>query len=663
MKHLLTLIFLLLLYVPGWGHGGEEHADIREEAAHAGATPTAPAGPPHVSVKEFGSADNRYVVTFRRVPAEPQLGQETQIEASIKKRLDPPDPLLGAEMTVEGATIKVTQERPSSKDLGEAHAEAEPGSYGTHINIDEPGETRLIWVVQQEGEPEFFFDYSFTVRRPLKQTVALAITAIALGGMLLYSLLRRRMSWGGWVAAVFLSAAALAYAFLYTPEPAAPKSTPVTAVAAEPGLQIPVDLQRDLEMSVEAVTLKPLPQTIRAPGAVVIPAGSTHELSARFSSQLLTDPPRVGQYYERGEQIALLEEVLTTSDRASLRGQTIDLKTAQLDFATRQLELKRQLAELESQRRVAAMEVTQRQLDLSRSEQLYAIQAIPKKELQAARTAHQQAVAQLEGLKRQQAVVGNSPPMPDLPPATGLQQYSLVAPISGVISQVDAARGEVVDPSKVLFTIVDLSTVWVQARISEKDLAAARGSQSAQISTVAYPGPFYGRFVSVAPGLDPETRTALVNFAVNNGESRLLEGMSAEVELGGIPLLALTVPNDALQTFENESRVFVQLAPDRFEARTVKVERTVGDFSVITGDVKEGTKVVVRGAGALASEMARRAATSTGPSGSPTPDTTGTPHLDDGHAHPEATMTASPRSAPTVSPASATPHPNDGHTH
>lgn len=633
MKHLWIAILVLFLGlpVPVWAHGGEKHEDLRDAQEHEAETGAAavPAGPPRTSTAQFGA----YTVVFRQVPANPEVGQQVQVEIHVKKKVDPPDPLLGPEMTVEGAKVSVTR---NGQTL-EAHAEKEPGSYGVHFPVSSAGQQRLEWVLQQDQQPEARFPYTFAVARPLKQTIAWAVAGTALGAMAIFTLVRRRFLWGGWIAALTLSGGALGYAYYprQASAPVAATRTTQTTTASERGLLIPVALQRDLEMSIEPVRLRELPNSLRVPGTLRIPEGATHNLHARFPSRILTETPRVGRVYERGQEIAVFEEVLSTADRASLRGQTIDLQARQLEFATRQVELRRQLAELESQRRVAASQVIQRRLDLRRSEQLYAIQAVPLKELQAARTAYNQSVAELRGLERQQQVVRQSPPIPELPPPTGLQQYSLTAPVRGVISQVEAAQGEVVEPSKVLFTLVDLSRLWVEARVSEADLAAARGAGRANVSTVAYPGPFVARFVSVAPGLDPETRTARVYYELDNRQGQLLEGMSAEVEIAGRPERALTVPSEALQTYDRQSRVFVKIDDDRFEARSVKVLRTAGNVSVIEGEVEAGTPVVVKGAGALASELARQEERqSATASGTPAPGASATPgHADDGHTH------------------------------
>lgn len=638
MKPVITFLLLLLLAAPAWAHGGEEHADLREAEAHQEVT--AATGPPKVTTQEVKLGEERYQLTFRQMPGDPHLNDPVQLEVNIKKTLSPPDPLLGSEMTVEGAALTVSLETPHKKSLGEAHAEEEPGTYGVHFVADHSGVFRTVWTLQEEGRTPVTFDYSFEVPRPRKQVVGIAVAIAVLAGMAVYSLLRRRIVWGGWVAALAVAAAALGVAFM--PRGAgevAPPAAPAVAAdsAQEAGLLIPADLQRDLEMTVEPVREEAIPQSIKVPGTVRIPQGATHNLHARYPSRIISRAPRVGDFFQQGEEILTFEEVLSTADRASLRSQNIDLQAREMEFATRQVELRSQIAELETQRQVAVADMTQRRLDLSRNEQLYAIQAIPKKELQAAQTAYKQAVAQVEGLKRQQGVLAKAPTAPDLPGPTALQQYSINAPVSGMVSNVEAAEGEVVEPSKILVTLVNLGTVWVEARVSEKDLAAARGATQARISTVPYPGPFSGRFVSVSPSLDPETRTAAVFFEVNNGDGRLLEGMSAEVEIAGPTTRALTLPKEALQTYENESRVFVRVGEDRFEPRTVQVIRIAGDQALVTGDVTEGTPVVVQGAGALTSEMARRAGSQTLAAPTPRPggsaSATASPHPNDGHTH------------------------------
>ncbi len=627
MKSLLiVLLFLLLTTTGSWAHGSEKHADLRSEPDK----PDLAAGPPRVTTRQFQLSGGNLTVEFSQRPADPIAGDSLQLEANLKKKLDPPDPLLGDEMTLEGATVTVTE---SGQPNLEAHPESKPGTYGIHLEAVRAGTHRLDWTVKIEGQPDLHFDYSYQVTQPLKQRIAWILTGLFLGSALVYSVMQRRLPLMGWIGAGLASLVVIGYAYFPTTK------TPPLAASVQPqsqksGIVIPPDLQRDLDMTFEPIRWQEVPDTLKVPGTVRIPQGATHNLHARFTSRIVSDAPRVGRIYQQGEELAVLEEVLTTSDRASLRSQTIDLQARRLEFSTRQVELRRQLVELESRRQVAVSQQNQSLVSLKRAEQLYSIQALPLKELQTARASYNQASLEIEGFKRQQSVLQNSPLAPELPPAVGLQQYSLVAPVSGVLSKVDAAPGEVVDPSKVLFTLVNLRTVWIEARVPEKDLAAAKGAGRAQISTTAYPGPYYGRFTSLSPSLDLETRTALVYFEVDNRKGDLLEGMSAEVSITGRPQRVLTVASEALQTFDKQSRLFVKIDDNRFESRSVQVDRNDGKFAVIRGDVQAGTQVVVKGAGALASELARRAEASPS-TATPTPNSGGKDsHNSDGHSHP-----------------------------
>ena len=106
MKSLLiVLLFLLLTTTGSWAHGSEKHADLRSEPDK----PDLAAGPPRVTTRQFQLSGGNLTVEFSQRPADPIAGDSLQLEANLKKKLDPPDPLLGDEMTLEGATVTVTE--------------------------------------------------------------------------------------------------------------------------------------------------------------------------------------------------------------------------------------------------------------------------------------------------------------------------------------------------------------------------------------------------------------------------------------------------------------------------------------------------------------------------------------------------------------------------
>lgn len=596
MRTLFIGWMVILSFLPAWCHEGEDHGDMRAGAQKA----AAPVGPAKSSQFRFSAAGKNYLVKLEQRPPEAVANQPVELELELIQQLEPPDPLLGAEMTVEGAQFEVSQTAPQPEKLGPTHAEARPGTYGLHWTPHQAG-TLALQFASADG---LSFPLELAVQRPWKQKVALAVCVGASGLLLLACLLRRKLYAGGWLFTGVLCGISLAVGYWPVSPPVA--ATPGQEEATE-GIEIPLDLQKQLGLKIRTAEPRLVESTLRVPGQVRVPDGASHRLHARFSARIISEVPQVGRRVEAGEQLVLLQEVQNSADRASLRSQTIDLKARELEFAIRRNDLLGKQAELETRRQVAALQRTQRGLDLSRSEQLYSLKVLPLKELQAARTALREAEQDLAGILRQQAILKQAPLPPALPPPVQLQQYALTSPIGGVISKVEAAPDEVVEPSKALFEVVDLRTVWVNARVSEADIGRVRQYGRALITTPAYPGSFPGRFINLSPTLDPETRTAQVAFAVDNREGKLLDGMSAEVELRGSSEKLLVVPNEALVTFDGQSRVFVQIAEDRFEARTVQVGRKLRQDSVIESGLEAGTKIVVSGVGTLASELARQA--------------------------------------------------------
>lgn len=171
------------------------------------------------------------------------------------------------------------------------------------------------------------------------------------------------------------------------------------------------------------------------------------------------------------------------------------------------------------------------------------------------------------------------------------------APFAGVVIRTEAAPGDVVDSSSILFSIADLSRVYVEAQVYEKDIGKIRINQPALITVETYPGEvFRGRVVAIKDILNPQTRTAAVRCELANPAGKLKLEMFANVAIPTADThLALTLPSDAVQTISRRQVVFVKKADLHFEAREVQV---LGDGPriEITAGLKEGELVVVRGA-------------------------------------------------------------------
>jgi len=180
------------------------------------------------------------------------------------------------------------------------------------------------------------------------------------------------------------------------------------------------------------------------------------------------------------------------------------------------------------------------------------------------------------------------------------------SPIGGVITEKHAIVGELADPSKSLYTVADLSSVWVLVDINEKDLAKVRKGQAAIVTVGAFPDlKLKGRITYIADLVDEATRTVKARVEVANRGRKLKPEMFATVELAlpsdAPPVVA--VPEDALQDLDGKKVVFVAENEAEFAARQVQTGRAAGGLVEIVSGLKEGERYAIKGAFILKSEI------------------------------------------------------------
>lgn len=264
-------------------------------------------------------------------------------------------------------------------------------------------------------------------------------------------------------------------------------------------------------------------------------------------------------------------------------------------------------AQAELQRLRVQQANAQRQAERSRS--LVSIGAVPAKD---AENAEAEVKAIAESIRAQEAAVAGIASrltrfgvQPGADP--GNATASIRAPFSGVIVKLNVAPGAVIDPTMALFSIADLSSVYVEAQVFEKDLGRIRTGQPTQVRFEAYPGEtFTGRVVSIRDILDPQTRTAGVRIEMPNPANRLRLEMFATVELPTLGThAAMTVPTEAVQTINRRPVVFIKQDALHFAAREV-VTAGEGLTKELVSGVKEGELVVVKGSYQLKSVFLSR---------------------------------------------------------
>jgi multidrug efflux pump subunit AcrA (membrane-fusion protein) len=206
---------------------------------------------------------------------------------------------------------------------------------------------------------------------------------------------------------------------------------------------------------------------------------------------------------------------------------------------------------------------------------------------------------------------------------TGVPQRSvtLAAPSSGFVTTKSVFEGQQVEPGMELFSVTDLSKVWIEAEFYEYEASSVKVGQDASLSLPYTPGSLAGRVSYVYPYVNPETRTLKVRFDFPNHDLTLKPSMYVDVSLRTQNQDGIVIPASAVMDSGVRKIAFVETAPGRFEPREVQLGmRGEGEAQVLSG-VQEGEHVVIRANFLLDSESRLRSAIS-GMSGSK--DSTGT---------------------------------------
>jgi membrane fusion protein, heavy metal efflux system len=249
--------------------------------------------------------------------------------------------------------------------------------------------------------------------------------------------------------------------------------------------------------------------------------------------------------------------------------------------------------------------------ELQRTEKLLEIGAASRQELErihaehAAQTAEvQTARARLELLGVPAAALDNLAAGKDVGATT-----SVPAPLDGVVTERLANTGLNVDPAARLFTVVDLSNVWVIADLYEKDFARVRVGNGAIITTTAYPDlRLEGRISYIDPQVNPDTRTARLRVEVPNTRGELRLGMYADVTVtGGEGASATVVPRSAVQNVGNRTVVYLAnpKEPGRFTEREVRLGEPAGNVVEVLSGVRPGDIVATEGSFSIRAERER----------------------------------------------------------
>jgi membrane fusion protein, heavy metal efflux system len=319
-----------------------------------------------------------------------------------------------------------------------------------------------------------------------------------------------------------------------------PKAAPTKAeVTLDPNLYT---VEHPDLFKLATVETRDLPTTLHANGGVTPDINNTIHMTSQGSGRVVELKVRLGDYVKKGQVLLFIHSA--------------DLAAAFSDY----------------QKAAADERLAQKARD--RAQLLYSHGALAEKDLQQAEDTEEKARVDVQNTEQRVRLLGGDPAHPSA-------MIELRAPVSGTIVEQNISGFEGIkslDNSPNLFTIADLTHVWVLSDVYENDLGEVHLGDTAEIRLNAYPDKTYhGSVADISRVLDPATRSAKVRIVLSNRDGSLRPGMFAVATFRSRKSQSrIVVPSTSLIRLQDKDWVFRKEGPQRFHRIEV---RTLGGIT------------------------------------------------------------------------------------
>lgn len=352
------------------------------------------------------------------------------------------------------------------------------------------------------------------------------------------------------------------------PAPSAWAATP-RSVEATPALAGLIKIQAIGQVEVR--------DSLRLPARVELDQKRVARIGATVSGRLTDIRAYLGQQVRKGEILAMLNSTeLGMAQSAYLKASSqVNLRRLAVQRAHRLLESD-VIAAAELQEREGVL--NEAEVDLRAAEDQLRVMGMSESDLRR--------------LARERTILSYSP---------------VTASLDGVVIERNVNLGQVTQPSDALYTVADLSHVWLVAEVPEQQAQWAHTGDEAEAEIPALPGQnVRGKLIYVADIVDPQTRTVTVRMDIPNPVRSLKPQMLATLLIRKQGAQTLVVPDGAVVREEDKDYVFVETAPQKFDLRAVQLGEAEGAQRPILEGLKAGERVVVSGAFHLNNERLRK---------------------------------------------------------
>ena len=247
-----------------------------------------------------------------------------------------------------------------------------------------------------------------------------------------------------------------------------------------------------------------------------------------------------------------------------------------------------ELSALESEKSSLETEVKIAQRELKSAQDLFSDNMLSEKELLQAQGALKQAETSLSKVQHDMAVYGTS---------KGNGVFAVKAPMNGYVVTKNASAGSTVsEGSEPLFTIADLSTVWIAANVYARNLQFVEEGMDVEISSLSYPDEtFSGKISTVSQVFDSEEKVLKARIVMRNNELKFKPEMSLVVRIKNREQSkSIAVPSEALIFDNNRYFVVVRESDSDFSAKEVALIGQHDNLSYLGSGLNDGDNVVVK---------------------------------------------------------------------
>ncbi|HBO45158.1 MAG TPA: hypothetical protein DD670_14770 [Planctomycetaceae bacterium] len=363
-----------------------------------------------------------------------------------------------------------------------------------------------------------------------------------------------------------------------------------------------------------AAAQRELVERLVVPGRVIVPQGSGAVVGSPTTGKVAPPDgrgfPKVGDKVEKGQTLAFVEPSIAGAEAVQLIANHAQLQTLDADLAVKQLDI-------ETRIRGAELDLKRARNTLERKKSLTRDGIAAGKELLTAEHEERLAQSELDGLRlvvqpykdareRLAKVLGGMKASGDVEDHRGNMRVTLRSPIAGTIVDANVTSGELIHADRRLFHVVNLDRLWIEANVSEYDLARVQHAPGASYRLAAYPDRIVpilaggGRLIDIGAVVDADTRTVPIRYEVPNRDGLLRVGMFADLMVETTRRqTAIAVPKEAVMDESGDVVVYLQRGGETFERRRVEVGiRDANQVEIVSG-LAPGDRVATKGAYAI----------------------------------------------------------------